>query len=86
MFKKIKEFFTGKPAVVETPAEAPYKVEVEAKVEAVNAQPVVAEVAPTVEAKPKKAPAKKQQFDKKPAVKAKSTRPRKPKAKPATAK
>jgi len=28
MFKKIKEFFTGKPAVVETPAaEVPYKVE-----------------------------------------------------------
>jgi hypothetical protein len=28
MFKKIKEFFTGKPAVVETPAaEVPHKVE-----------------------------------------------------------
>jgi len=28
MFKAIKEFFTGKPAVVETPvAEVPYKVE-----------------------------------------------------------
>jgi hypothetical protein len=84
MFNKIKEFFTGKPAVVETPAEAPYKVEVEAKVEAVIAQPVaevapvVAEVAPTVTAKPKKAPAKKQQFDKKPATK-KPRGPRKPK-------
>lgn len=43
MFKAIKEFFTGKKA--EAPvAEAPYKVEAEAKVEAVNAQPV--EVAP----------------------------------------
>ena len=85
MFKAIKEFFTGKPAVVETPAEAPYKVE------AVNAQPIVAapvEAAPVaaITPAPKKAPAKKQQFDKKPAVKAKSSRPRKPKAKPAVAK
>lgn len=86
MFKKIVEFFTGKPAVVETPAEAPYKVE------AVNAQPLeakpeVAVTAPVAEtAAPKKAPAKKQQFDKKPAVKAKSNRPRKPKAKPAVVK
>jgi|Laugrespbdmm15sd_2_1035082.scaffolds.fasta_scaffold08779_3 hypothetical protein len=85
MFKAIKEFFTGKPAVVETPVEAPYKVEVEAKVEAVNAQPVETapvetapvEVVATTEA-PKKAPAKKQQFDKKPAVK-KPRGPRKPK-------
>jgi len=83
MFKAIKEFFTGKPAVVETPEAAPYKVEVEAKVEAVNAQPV--EVA-VITAAPKKAPAKKQQFDKKPAAKAKSTKPRNPRAKPATAK
>jgi hypothetical protein len=88
MFKAIKEFFTGKPAVVETPESAPYKVEVEAKVEAVNAQPVetvTAEVA-AITAAPKKAPAKKQQFDKKPATKAKSTKPRNPRAKPATAK
>jgi hypothetical protein len=43
MFKKIKEFFTGKPAVVETPAaEVPYKVE-----------PVV----PAVESTPTPAPA-----------------------------
>jgi hypothetical protein len=80
MFKAIKEFFTGKPAVVETPAAAPYKVEVEAKVEAVNAQPVETapvEVVATTEA-PKKAPVKKQQFDKKPAAK-KPRGPRKPK-------
>ena len=90
MFKAIKEFFTGKPAVVETPVEAPYKVEVETKVEAVNAQPVETapvetapvetapvEVVVTTEA-PKQAPAKKQQFDKKPAVK-KPRGPRKPK-------
>lgn len=86
MFKAIKEFFTGKPAVVETPESAPYKVE--AKVEAVNAQPVetvTAEVT-AITAAPKKAPAKKQQFDKKPAAKAKSTKPRNPRAKPATAK
>jgi len=80
MFKAIKEFFTGKPAVVETPVEAPYKVEVEAKVEAVNAQPV--ETAPVevvaTTAAPKKAPVKKQQFDKKPAAK-KPRGPRKPK-------
>ena len=57
MFKQIKEFFTGKPAVVETPVEAaPYKVEVAP----------VPEVAPVVEVAPvapapaaKKAPAKK---------------------------
>jgi hypothetical protein len=92
MFKAIKEFFTGKPAVVETPAEAPYKVPEPA---ATTPIPLVVETAPSpVEAAPvaattpatKKAPAKKQQFDKKPAVKAKTSRPRKPKAKPAVAK
>lgn len=92
MFKAIKEFFTGKPAVVETPAEAPYKVPEPA---ATTPIPLVVETAPApVEAAPvaattpapKKAPAKKQQFDKKPAVKAKTSRPRKPKAKPAVAK
>lgn len=97
MFKAIKEFFTGKPAVVETPAEAPYKVPepaattpiplvVETAPAPVEAAPVeAAPVAATTPA-PKKAPAKKQQFDKKPAVKAKTSRPRKPKAKPAVAK
>lgn len=57
MIKFLKSFFGSKSA---TPAEptAPYKVEApEAKVEAVNAQPVVAE---TQSAKPAaKAPAKK---------------------------
>ena len=53
MFKKIKEFFTGKPT--EVVAEVPYKVEAEVA-------PVVAEVAPV---KTKKAPAAK----KAPAVK-----------------
>ena len=69
MFKKIKEFFTGKPAVVETPAPvAEYKVEVP-----------VAEVAPApvVEAKPaKKKPAAK----KAPAAPKKPRAPKKPKA------
>ena len=82
MFKAIKEFFTGKPAVVETPAEAPYKVPEPA---ATTPIPLVVETAPSpVEAAsvaattpaPKKAPA----------VKAKTSRPRKPKAKPAVAK
>ena len=76
MFKKIKEFFTGKPADVV--AEVPYKVEVApAPVVEVAPDPVV-EVAPApvVEAKPakvKKVPAAK----KAPAVK----KPRAPKAK-----
>jgi hypothetical protein len=92
MFKAIKEFFTGKPAVVETLAEAPYKVPEPAAttpiplvVETALAPVEAASVASTTPA-PKKAPAKKQQFDKKPAVKAKTSRPRKPKAKPAVAK
>jgi hypothetical protein len=46
MFKKIKEFFTGKPA--EAVAEVPYKVE---------PTPVV--ITSVIEAKPKKAPAAK---------------------------
>ena len=87
MFKAIKEFFTGKPAVVETPAEAPYKVPEPA---ATTPIPLVVETAPApVEAAPVEAapvaattPATK----KAPAVKAKTSRPRKPKAKPAVAK
>ena len=92
MFKAIKEFFTGKPAVVETPAEAPYKVPEPAATTpislVVETAPAPVEAAPVVVTTPapKKAPAKKQQFDKKPAVKAKTSRPRKPKAKPAVAK
>ena len=85
MFNKIKEFFTGKPTVVETPAEAPYKVEVVNAQPVAEVAPVVAEVAPVVTevapefpVKTKKAPAKKQQFDKKPATK-KPRGPRKPK-------
>ena len=51
MFKSIKEFFVGKPKVEETPAEAPYKVEVVSEpVPTPVAEPVVvAEPAPVVE-------------------------------------
>jgi len=73
MFKAIKEFFTGKPAVVETPvAEVPYKVEtpVVSPVTEQASQAVVESIAPVVEAKPvkaKKAPAaKKPRAPKKP--------------------
>jgi hypothetical protein len=73
MFKKIKEFFTGKPA--EVVAEAPYKVEAEVA-------PAVAEVATVSEQATQAvvesiAPAKKKPAAKKaPAVK----KPRAPKA------
>ena len=46
MFKAIKEFFTGKPAVVETPAtEVPYKVETPAAVIGVEGAGAVAKIA-----------------------------------------
>jgi hypothetical protein len=73
MFKKIKEFFTGKPA--EVVAEVPYKVEVPAEITPVVVQAteaMVTSVAPTVEEKPAKKPAAK----KAPAAK----KPRAPKA------
>jgi hypothetical protein len=71
MFKKIKEFFTGKPA--EVVAEVPYKVEAEVA-------PAVVEVAPAVvetpaKAKKPRAPAK-PKAPKAPAAK----KPRAPKA------
>ena len=48
MFKSIKEFFVGKPKVVETPAEVPYKVEaVSEPVPTPVAEPVVVVVEPT---------------------------------------
>lgn len=70
----IKKLFGIAPAAEPTPVaeykvEAPVVVEV-AKVEAVNAQPIVAEVAaPAKKPAAKKAPAKKQQFAKKTAAK-----------------
>ena len=78
MFKKIKEFFVGKPA--EVVAEVPYKVE------AVNTAPITPVADKAVEAVVKSiAPAKK--TAKKPAAKKPGTpKPkgaRKPKAKPA---
>ena len=89
MFKKIKEFFTGKPAPV---AEAPYKVEAPAGTEAAvitgaNTEAVVVvpdAVAPAavVEApaeKPAKAAKPKKQPAKKPAA-MKAKKPGKPKA------
>jgi hypothetical protein len=65
MFKKIKEFFTGKPATqleVEVKAEVPYKVE------AVVAEvaPVVAEATPVKVAKAKKPAVKKPRAPKAP--------------------
>ena len=73
MFKKIKEFFIGKPA--EVVAEVPYKVEVASAPVAEVAPAPVAEVAPapvaevakaTAPAKKAKAPAKKAPAAKKP--------------------
>jgi hypothetical protein len=65
MFKKIKEFFTGKPA--EVVAEVPYKVEVASAPVAEVAPAPVAEVAKaTAPAKKAKAPAKKAPAAKKP--------------------
>jgi len=63
MFKKIKEFFTGKPAVVETPVEsvvsAPYKVpEPAATTPIPNLVVVQVEQKPAPAAKKAKAPAK----------------------------
>ena len=61
MFKKIKEFFTGKPA--EVVAEAPYKVEVApavvevATVSEQATQAVVESIAPAKKTAAKKAPA-----------------------------
>jgi hypothetical protein len=69
MFKKIKEFFTGKPAEVVT--EAPYKVETPTAVAEQATQAVVESIAPA-----KKAPAKKTAAKKAPAAK----KPRAPKA------
>ena len=81
MLKFLKSFFSSKTS--EPAPVAPYKVETpEAKVEAVNAQPVAEE-------KSAKAPAKKRTFVKREeggvakvaAIKAKPKAPRKPKAK-----
>jgi hypothetical protein len=60
MFKKIKEFFTGKPAVVETPVvSAPYKVpEPAATTPVPNLVVVQVEQKPAPAAKKAKAPAK----------------------------
>jgi transcriptional regulator of nitric oxide reductase len=71
MFKAIKEFFTGKPAVQETVTEAPYKVEVQPQVAAVVETPVTVAVegAGLVEAPAKKPRAKKPAAPKAPAVK-----------------
>ena len=66
MFKAIKEFFTGKPAVQETVTEAPYKVEVQPQVVAAT---VAVEGAGLVEAPAKKPRAKKPAAPKAPAVK-----------------
>ena len=68
MFKKIKEFFTGKPA--EVVAEVPYKVETPSAVAEQATQAVVESMAPAV-----KKPAAKKTAAKKPAVK----KPRAPK-------
>ena len=80
MFKKIKEFFTGKPAVEAPVAEVPYKVETPVAVGEPPATVVaVAEGAGIVEvpAKTKKARAPaKPKAEKAPATKA----PRKPRA------
>jgi hypothetical protein len=72
MFNKIKEFFTGKPAVAETPAEVPYKVETPATspVAEQASQAVVESIAPA------KKPAAKKTAAKKPTAK----KPRTPKA------
>jgi len=55
MFKKIKEFFTGKP--VEVQAEAPYKVEVTPAVSEQAVQAVVESIVPAKKPAAKKAPA-----------------------------
>lgn len=81
MFKKIKEFFTGKPA--EVTAEVPYKVETPAEQPLVKLgpEPTEAPVAEAPKAPAKKKPApKKAQASKAPAKKAGG---KKPKAKPA---
>lgn len=89
MFKKIKEFFTGKQPVA---AEVPYKVEAPTTVavsEHVRVEAVAPTPAPTpapevkVEAVAPKALVKKQQFEKKaatPKTPAKPRAPRKPKS------
>jgi hypothetical protein len=67
MFKKIKEFFTGKPA--EVVAEVPYKVEATVAPTPVAeqaTQAVVESIAPAKKAPAKKAPAKKAPAAKKP--------------------
>jgi hypothetical protein len=81
MFTKIKEFLFGKPAEVA----APYKIEAPAPVvETKPADERVEAPAPTVEAKPvTKAPAKKQQFEKKAAAPKEPAKPKAP-AKPRT--
>jgi len=76
MFKKIKEFFTGKPAVVETTVAAvPYKVEVPPVAEVATTP--VAEVATTPVAEV--VPAKKKPAVKKTPAAKKPRAPRKPK-------
>jgi hypothetical protein len=77
MFKAIKEFFTGKPTPVETPAPvAEYKVEAPLVQLGPEPTPVV-EVAPVVEAP--KAPAKKKPAAKKAPAAKKPRAPRAPK-------
>lgn len=88
MFKKIKEFFTGKPA--EVTAEVPYKVEAPAEQPLVKLgpepteapAPVVEAPAPAPEAPAKKKPAPKKAPAAKQAPAAKKPRaPKAPKAK-----
>ena len=57
MFKKIKEFFTGKPA--EVVVEVPYKVEVPSAVADQATQAVVESIAPAKKPAAKKTTAKK---------------------------
>jgi hypothetical protein len=64
MFKKIKEFFTGKPAEVVT--EAPYKLETPTAVAEQATQAVVESIVPAKKPAAKKVPAKKAPVAKKP--------------------
>lgn len=77
MFRKIKEFFLGRPTAQEPVVEAPYKVEAPVA-PAVEVAPV--EPTPVAKSEPKKAPVKKAPVVKS-AVAAKRPRARKTPAK-----
>jgi hypothetical protein len=81
MLRFLKGFFS-KPTPTDTTPVAPYKVETpEAKVEAINAQPVTKTTVKEVAAPAKKAPAKKRTFVKREdSSDAKVKAPRKPRA------